>query len=171
MALYRYFATKDDLVNALLDRVLGRFVASPPTDDWLADLRRFTRAHRQVLSDHPWAMAGFFTHPSPGRNATRIGEVAFEILRRAFYTRESIVATFGGVLALNYGWTSFAAARTLETENAVEQVRRAMALLPRDEFPYTAEIAGEMISYGSDRHYDLVLDQYLTGIRIASERT
>ena len=40
-----------------------------------------------------------------------------------------------------------------------------------DEFPYTAEIAGEMISYGSDRHYDLVLDQYLTGIRIAAGDT
>ena len=32
MALYRYFPTKDDLVNALRDRVLGRFQAEPPSD-------------------------------------------------------------------------------------------------------------------------------------------
>ena len=31
MSLYRYYATKDELVDALLDRVLGRLVAPAPT--------------------------------------------------------------------------------------------------------------------------------------------
>src|SRR4051812_1900006 len=52
MALYRYFATKEELVNALLDRVLGRFAPEPPSDDWVADLRRFARAHRLLLDQH-----------------------------------------------------------------------------------------------------------------------
>ena len=50
MALYRYFATKDELVDAMLDRVLGRIELRPPTDDWLADLTAFAAAHRAVLS-------------------------------------------------------------------------------------------------------------------------
>jgi AcrR family transcriptional regulator len=62
MALYRYFATKEELINALLDRVLGRFVPDPPSDDWIEHLRRFARAHRQLLDAHPWALAGLFTH-------------------------------------------------------------------------------------------------------------
>src|SRR5262249_27059804 len=45
MALYNHFATKVELVNALLDRVLSRFV---PADD----LKGFARAHRKVLTDH-----------------------------------------------------------------------------------------------------------------------
>jgi hypothetical protein len=34
------------------------------------------------------------------------------------------------MLALNYGWSAFAAARDVLTENAAEQVRQAMVLLP-----------------------------------------
>lgn len=168
MALYRYFATKDDLVNALLDRVLGHFVPEASTDDWVDDLRRFTRAHRRVLDQHPWALAGLFTHPSPGLNATRIGEIALEILSRARLSNESAVAIFGGLLALNYGWSAFASARDRQPTNAAAQVRQAMATLPRSEYPHTAAVAAEMAGYASDRHYDLVLEQLLTGIRAAA---
>src|SRR5687768_15581146 len=56
MALYRHFTTKEELVNALLDRILGRFAPEPPTGDWIEDLRRFARAHRRLLDRHPWAL-------------------------------------------------------------------------------------------------------------------
>src|SRR3954470_24193185 len=56
MALYNHFATKEQLVDALLDRVLGRFEAEPATDDWSEDLRLFARAHRRLLVRHPWAV-------------------------------------------------------------------------------------------------------------------
>jgi AcrR family transcriptional regulator len=168
MALYRYFATKDELVNALLDRVLGRFVPEPPSADWVEDLRRFARAHRQLLDRHPWALAGLFSHPNPGLNATRIGEVALEILSRARFTNESVVATFGGLLALNYGWSSFASARDIQPTNAAAQVRQALAALSRADYPHTAAVAVEMAGYASDRHYELVLEQLLAGIRLAA---
>jgi len=72
------------------------------------------------------------------------------------------------LLALNYGWSSFASARDLRPTNAAEQVRQAMAQLPRADYPHTAAVAGEMVGYGSDRHYDLVLEQFLSGIRAAA---
>jgi len=165
MALYRYFATKDELINALLDRVLGRFAPDPPSDDWIEDLRRFARAHRQLLDEHPWALAELFSHPNPGLNATRIGEVALNILRRALSANESVVGTFGGLLALNYGWAAFASAREAQPANAAAQVREALAALPRSEYPRTAAVADEMATYGNERHYDLVLEQLLAGIR------
>src|SRR5215207_9303725 len=55
MALYNHFATKDQLVDALLDRVLSRFEPEPATEDWGEDLRRFASAHRRLLVAHPWA--------------------------------------------------------------------------------------------------------------------
>src|SRR3954465_11319076 len=50
MALYNHFPTKNALVDALLDRVLGRFEPAPETGDWIEDLRGFARAHRRLLS-------------------------------------------------------------------------------------------------------------------------
>ena len=37
--------------------------------------------------------------------------------------------------------------------------------LPRAAFPLTVDVADEMGAYGSDEHYDFVLDQLLSGLR------
>src|SRR4051794_41955897 len=53
LALYNHFATKDELVDALLDRVLGRFAPDPPTPDPLAHLRAFAPAHPRPPAPPP----------------------------------------------------------------------------------------------------------------------
>ena len=111
MALYNHFPTKDALLAALLDRVLGRVDGGPATADWAADLHAFALAHRRVLAAHPWAVMPLFTHAAPGPNATRVGEDCFAILRRGGITGEAAVAAFSGIIALNYGWSAFTTAR------------------------------------------------------------
>jgi AcrR family transcriptional regulator len=165
MALYNHFATKDALVDALLDRVLGRFEPAPPTDDWAADLRAFARGHRRLLVGHPWAVAPLFSRPSPGLSAVRIGEHALGILARGGIAGGLAVAAFSGLIALNYGWSSFTTARDLEPSGPTADVGAMLAALPAEEFPLTAGVAGEMGAYGSDEHYDFVLDRLIEGLR------
>jgi AcrR family transcriptional regulator len=143
MALYNHFATKDELVDALLDRVLGRFEPPPPSDDWVADLAAFARAHRRLLEAHPWAVAALVTRPNPGPGATRIGEHAFAILERGGYPAGPAVAAFSGIVALNYGWVSFTAARALDP---------------------TGRTAEQLGAYGGDGDYQLVLGALLRGL-------
>jgi AcrR family transcriptional regulator len=164
MALYRHFATKELLVDALLDSVLGRFDCPPPTDDWLEDLRNFARAHRRLLAMHPWAVAPLFSHPSPGLNAVRIGEESLRILRRGGITDDSAVATFSAIIALNYGWSAFTTARD---DTAEPTLPAALAALPADQFPLTVGVATSMGNYGSETHYDLALNHLITGIKTA----
>jgi AcrR family transcriptional regulator len=164
MALYNHFATKDELVDALLDRVLGRFEPPAPGDDWRADLLAFARAHRRMLADHPWAVTQLFSRPSPGLGAVRIGEVALGILRRAGFSTGDAVAVFSGVIALNYGWSSFTAARQLDPAGPSHDVGAALAALPAAVFPLTVEAAGEMGAYGSDAHYEFVVGCFVGGL-------
>jgi AcrR family transcriptional regulator len=168
MALYNHFATKDQLVDALLDRVLSRFEPQPATDDWAEDLRRFARAHRRLLITHPWAVAPLFSQPNPGISAVRIGEFALGILRRGGLSNARAVAAFSGIIALNYGWSSFTTARHLDPELPGHDVAATLAQLPRTEYPLTVDVADEMGAYGSDHHYDFVLDQLLSGLRVTA---
>ena len=110
MALYRYFPTKDDLVEAMLDRVLQRVSLPEPTSDWLADLHTIAQSHSRTLLDNPWAVAPLFSHPDPGPGATRIGEAVFVALARGGIVDADAIAAFSALLALNYGWVSFTAA-------------------------------------------------------------
>jgi AcrR family transcriptional regulator len=169
MALYNHFATKDQLVDALLDRVLSRFEPEPAGDDWLEDLRRFARAHRRLLMRHPWAVAPLFTQPNPGMSSVRIGELALTILRRAGFSDTHAVAAFSGIIALNYGWSSFTTARDLDPAGPGHDVGAMLAALPPTEYPLTVGVADEMGAYGSDHHYDFVLDQYLRGLRATAD--
>ena len=134
MALYNHFATKEQLVAALLDRVLGRFEPPPASADWIEDLRAFARAHRQLLARHAWAVGPIFANPSPGLSSVRIGELALQILERGGLSKAKAVAAFSGVIAINYGWASFGVARDTE----VEAMLRA---LPADVFPLTVATA------------------------------
>lgn len=168
MALYRYFDTMDALLDALLDRVLGRFTAPAPTDDWVHDLGAFARAHRAVLSAHPWTVAILFSHPSPGINATVIGEEALRILQRGSISGARAVATFSAVLALNYGWSAFATARGDADAGPAASVAEALAAIPVEAFPLTVGVAAQFAAYGSDEHYELALAQLLSGIRAAA---
>jgi len=169
MALYNHFATKEQLVDALLDRVLSRFEPDPARDDWVEDLRGFARSHRRLLSGHPWAVAPLFTQPNPGMSSVRIGELALGILRRGGLSNARAVAAFSGIIALNYGWSSFTTARDLDPSGPSHDVGAMLAQLPRAEYPLTVDVAGEMGAYGSDDHYDFVLDQLLSGLRATAE--
>jgi AcrR family transcriptional regulator len=169
MALYNHFSTKEQLVDALLDRVLSRFEPESATDDWAEDLRRFARAHRRLLVRHPWAVAPLFTQPNPGMSAVRIGEFALGILRRGGFSNARVVAAFSGIIALNYGWSSFTTARDLDPEGPGHDVGAMLAALPPTEYPLTVDVADEMGAYGSDDHYDFVLDQFLSGLRATAD--
>ncbi len=136
MALYNHFDTREELVAALLDRVLGRFEADAPTDDWVEDLRRFARAHRRLLTSHPWAVGPLFAKPVPGPSAQRIGGHALAILERGGHTGDAAIAAFSGLIALNYGWSSFTVASDLDAREG----------------------------YGSDGHYELVLGALVDGL-------
>jgi AcrR family transcriptional regulator len=165
MALYNHFATKDELVDALLDRILLRFTPPSPTDDWADDLARLARAHRRLLVAHAWAIPALFRSPNPGLGAVRIGEAALEILRRGGLTGAPAVAVFGGILSLNYGWSSFTTARDRHPDRSGGRVGPMLAALPADEFPLSVAVAAEMGAYGSDEHYEFVLGRLVAGLR------
>ena len=167
MSLYRYFPTKSDLVDALLDRVLGRFEPVPPTSDWKADLTSFARSHRRVLDDHPWAVTAFFANANPGVNATRIGEDALGILARGGITGADAVAVFSGLIAMNYGWSGFSFARNEDPA----PMAAALAMLPVEVFPHTVSVADAMAGYGSDEHYDVVLRCLVAGVAVSVSAT
>jgi TetR/AcrR family tetracycline transcriptional repressor len=50
--LYRYFATRDDLVTAAVDHVVRQFRWPTPVDDWTTYLRGHALATFQLLTEH-----------------------------------------------------------------------------------------------------------------------
>ncbi|MET7833802.1 TetR/AcrR family transcriptional regulator C-terminal domain-containing protein [Micromonospora sediminicola] len=55
MALYKHVANKDELLDGMIDVVVGEIAPPEPDTDWKPALRRRVLAARQVMRRHPWA--------------------------------------------------------------------------------------------------------------------
>src|SRR6187431_3361122 len=55
MTLYYYVAKKDDILNGIVDIVIGEIELPSPGDDWKPALRRMAISAYEVLVRHPWA--------------------------------------------------------------------------------------------------------------------
>lgn len=55
MALYRHVRNKDDILDGIVDVIVGEIDAPEPGDDWQSALRQKIVAARQVMLRHPWA--------------------------------------------------------------------------------------------------------------------
>lgn len=58
MAIYWYYESKDALLDAIVDKLMGSvgaLIADEKTDDWIGTMRSLAHAYRQVGHDHPKA--------------------------------------------------------------------------------------------------------------------
>jgi AcrR family transcriptional regulator len=55
MALYRHIRSKEDLLDGIVDLLVGEVERPPPGGDWSASLRGQAMAARRVMLKHPWA--------------------------------------------------------------------------------------------------------------------
>jgi AcrR family transcriptional regulator len=82
-ALYWYVATKDELLELVLDEVLGEARAPDVPGEWRAALAAHAERMRQVLLRHPWALPLLSRLPNIGPNAVALAEAAIGIAARA----------------------------------------------------------------------------------------
>lgn len=165
MSLYRYFPTKDALVDALLDRVISGVPQPPDTADWLEDLRLLAFDHARVLIEHPWAIAPLFGRATEGLGTARFGESVLGVLARGGVTGADAVSALSAILALNYGWAAFAA-----PHRSAQDIAASIRDLPPGAFERSVEAAEDLAHYAGQANYERALEMLVAGIGGASPR-
>jgi AcrR family transcriptional regulator len=82
MALYRYVESKDDLLDALADRLYERLTLPDSYADWWEGLAELARSTRRLLLARPWG-APLFARPLTGPHADALDEALQGMLRAA----------------------------------------------------------------------------------------
>jgi AcrR family transcriptional regulator len=77
MSLYRYVPSKDDLLDLMVDAVVGEEeLPGRPSGDWRSELAGLARRTRRVARRHPWMLGFVLARPNLGPNALRQIEYA-----------------------------------------------------------------------------------------------
>jgi AcrR family transcriptional regulator len=152
MSLYHYVASKDELLDAMIDIVFEEIELPPEDTDWQSAMRRVAVSTRQVLARHPWAIGLMESRTSPGPANLRHREAVTACLRRAGFS--AVTATHANWLLNSYvyGHALQEASLPFETADELAEMTEDVYLpqLPPDEFPYLNESAAALVAAGYD---------------------
>jgi AcrR family transcriptional regulator len=152
MSLYHYVASKDELLDAMIDIVFEEIELPPEVADWQSAMRREAASMQQVLARHPWATALMESRTTPGPANLRHREAVTACLRKAGF---SVVTATHANWLLNsyvYGYALQAASLPFETADELADMTEDVYLpqLPPDQFPYLNESAAALMAAGYD---------------------
>lgn len=152
MSLYHYVASKEELLDAMIDSVFEEVELPPEDADWRFAIRRRAESVRQVLVRHPWANGLMESRTSPGPANLRHHEAVTACLRRAGFS--PVMATHANWLldSYIYGFSVQAANLPFVTADDLADVIEGAYLpqLPPDVFPYLSESAAALVEVGFD---------------------
>ncbi|MFI5908720.1 TetR/AcrR family transcriptional regulator [Dactylosporangium sp. NPDC051541] len=171
-SLYVYFANKDELLEQLLDRVVGE-IPLPRADapDWRAEVKASCFASRNVFVAHRDLVRVARANIPTGPNSLRYTEAMLAVLRGAGIP-DRICAWSMDQMSMVIVADSLEQAvhadlgrqSEADAEPYLHQVRDYLASLPADEFPNLVALAPTMIEGSGDERFAFALDLMLDGL-------
>jgi AcrR family transcriptional regulator len=170
-SLYWHVSSKDELINLLVDRVIGE-VQPPGTDParWQEEFREWAFRTREVFRRHP-GVGGLTLGRIPvGPNLLRMAESSLALLRGAGIP-DRIAAFAPDLLGLYLGALAYEESQGLPSptgedlppEKIVEMIRDYFASVPADRFPNVHATLDEIFGGGPDERFELGLEIIIRG--------
>ena len=170
MTLYGYVRTREELVAAVIDR----YLAELPLPDverlsWQEQVAVVFRAVNGAFEAHP-VLSEIVGHQALDSIAFYGGaEVALRALKRAGCSDRDAVGALDALTSFVTGFAQRKAERRLRSRQSAERLAKIRAL-PADQFRTVTELAGQLVTWDSERHFDDGLALVIGGIeqRIAA---
>ncbi len=170
MSLYNHVRTKDDLLDGMLDLVVGEVDLPGEDAPWRSALRRSVLSAREMLSAHPWAAPAWFVR-SPGQH--RLGLMETWLHALATSALDPVTAHQGF-----HALTNHVVGSALQQPLVPEEVRSTDASLatafleslPQGSYPHLVEhIRQHIAGDNGDGTFEFVLDRILDGLEASPD--
>src|SRR5215216_1615159 len=171
MALYRYFPSKRDLMDAAIE-IAAPEIQLPETGTapWKEQLAALARGLYRAGLRHPSLARERFERPLQSPGAMRVTDRAIALLLEAGLSKADAVAAFKALLVNTLG---AAACATSESRPEVrEHAAERHASVPAEDVPAMATVANELTAaLGGDQAFELGLTALLDGIELRAARS
>ncbi len=173
-ALYRHVSSKDELLLAVADGIIGEAIAGfTRTGDWRTDLTELLhRVHRAYL-DHPQVAVAATPRVTRLPAEMDLTETLLAILTAAGLEERRAVVVYRALEDTVLAWTGFRAAVDLHPEAEADQRAWESAYRAANpaSHPLAVAHAGTMTAVELDEAFSLALELQLTGIAAELHRT
>jgi AcrR family transcriptional regulator len=166
MSLYRHFANKERLLDAMVDIVFGEMYPPAIGGDWKAELRERGISARATLQRHPWAVGLMETRMHPGPASAVHHNATMGCLREAGFLFRDAVHAYNLLDTYTYGFAL--QEQTIPFETPEESAEMAATTVGErgDKYPYLAEVVVEFGKRGYDytEEFEFGLNFILDGL-------
>ncbi|MFG2994460.1 TetR/AcrR family transcriptional regulator [Streptomyces sp. NPDC048257] len=165
-ALYRYFATKDDLLAAMAERMLAGLAAPGTGEDWSEQLAGLVRAMRTALLAHRDGARVYAGTHATGPHTLGFAEAVVGVLRTAGFGEADAARTLLAVVHFTIGHTleEQAALPSPEGSGAADPQRLRLAAEP-ERYPQLAAVLPTLTGADHTAHFEFGLSLLLQGLR------
>lgn len=171
MTLYSYFRSKEEILDAIADHVLGGFRLPPVTEMEPATVvRALARAFLQMMREHPSIVRLFTTRVTTSQASMRGAmEAVLGHLREAGFEGPQAVRAYGLIMHYTLGFACYQSPRPWGRSDhpGVEELQRQRthfyAALPLTDFPNLVSLAEEVTALPSDEQFVYGLECLITG--------
>lgn len=167
MSLYNHVASKDDLLDGILDLVLAECEPPSPAGDWTTAVRASAISVHDALRRHPWSCT-LLMSPRHARSArTRYMDVLLGRLREAGFSAETTYHAYHVLDGYIFGFALWETSHTFTAEEASSLAARFAQTITPDAYPYLHEHAQQHFGEGPHREasaFEFGLDLIVEGL-------
>lgn len=170
MALYKHVANKDEMLDGMVDVVVGEI--DPPLEgaDWKTAIRERVLSARRVLLRHPWASRVIESRTTPTPTVIGYMDEMIGILRKGGF---SVDLTHHSMHAMGSRALGFSQELFDDTPEDPPEIQAIAAQEMAEAFPYISEMAAaishddaSVVGQGCDDQFEFefALDLMLDGL-------
>jgi AcrR family transcriptional regulator len=167
MSLYTHVRNKDDLLDGMVDAVVGEIPTSTHGADWKMSLREMVLAARSVVLTHPWGPRLIESRTTPGPATLQYINTVIGLLREGGFTigQAHHAIHILGSRALGFTQDLFDDSDDLEPEAAARLANELGAALPHvAEMALAVTHGGALGRCDDDIEFEFALDFILDGL-------
>jgi AcrR family transcriptional regulator len=154
MSLYNHVANKDDLLDGIVDIVIGEIEVPDLGVDWQMAMRRRANSAHEVLLRHPWATMPIVSRINVGPAMLRYIDATLGCLCEAGFSFEMVDRAWNAIDSHIYGFTLQELNFPIETAEYAKVAQEYIPNIPTDKYPYLNRLTHQII----DGHYDGIAD-------------
>jgi AcrR family transcriptional regulator len=164
MSLYHHVKNKEDILDGLLEVVVGEIEVPAIGGDWREAMRRRASSAHDVLMAHPWATMLLMSRISVGPAMMRYVNATLGCLRESGFSFPTADYAWNAMDSYIYGYTLQQLNFPFEPDEYPDAAAAFVPDVAADAYPYLVGLSAEVIARRHDGvhslafGFDLILD-------------
>jgi AcrR family transcriptional regulator len=164
MSLYNHVRSKDDILDGIVDLIVGDIHVPPSGTPWKTAMRERALSAHEVLLAHPWGAMLLMSRYNIGPGMTRYLDATLGRLREGGFSIEGALDAWNTLDSHLYGFTLQELNLPFEADRAPEVSAEVLPQIAAEQFPHVSEVIGHVMQQGRREEFTFGLDLILDGL-------